>query len=281
MTLPRERVEYSAIVDRPKMTLPNGARVAVWTVVNLEAWEISRLMARQVLPAPGGNSMLPDVPNWTWHEYGMRVGFWRLHTFYKRLGIRPTASVNARVCLDYPRVTRACKESNWEFMAHGFEQRPVHSESDQAEMIRQALSTIEQCTGKRPIGWLGPGLTQTYDTPDYLAAAGVKYIADWVYDEEPTHINTRSGPLITLPFTVECNDLPLIVVQHHEAAYWRQKCVDTFDRLYKEGKDRPKFMCIVVHPFYYRSARSNELSRRDLRTHRKVPRGIFIRRASN
>jgi peptidoglycan/xylan/chitin deacetylase (PgdA/CDA1 family) len=249
MTLPRERVPYSAIVDRPKLKLPNGARVAVWTIVNVEVWDIARPMPRQVLAPPTGITQLPDVPNWSWHEYGMRVGFWRFHALFERLGIRPTLAINARVCLDYPRVAQACKDAGWEFMGHSFEQGPIHSEKDQPGMIEKTLSTIQKFTGKRPLGWLGPGLTETYDTPDYLTAAGVKYIGDWVYDEEPTEISTRNGPLVTLPYSLECNDIPVMVVQHHEAAYWTQKCLDTFERLYQEGGDRAKIMAIAIHPY--------------------------------
>lgn len=249
MTLPRERVPYSAIVDRPKLKFPNGARVVVWTIVNVEVWDIARPMPRQVLAPPTGITQLPDVPNWSWHEYGMRVGFWRFHALFERLGIRPTLAINARVCLDYPRVAQACKDAGWEFMGHSFEQGPIHSEKDQPGMIEKTLSTIQKFTGKRPVGWLGPGLTETYDTPDYLAAAGVKYIGDWVYDEEPTEISTRNGPLVTLPYSLECNDIPVMVVQHHEAAYWTQKCLDTFERLYQEGADRAKIMAIAIHPY--------------------------------
>jgi allantoinase len=249
MTLPRERTPYSAIVDRPKLSLPNGARIVVWTIVNVEVWDISRPMARQVLAPPTGITQLPDVPNWTWHEYGMRVGFWRFHALYQKLGIRPTLAINARVCLDYPRVAQASKDAGWEFMGHSFEQGPIHNEKDQPGMIEKTLSTIEKFAGKRPVGWLGPGLTETYDTPEYLAAAGVKYIGDWVYDDEPTEISTKNGPLITLPYSMECNDIPVMAVQHHEAAYWTQKCTDTFERLYQEGADRAKIMAIAIHPY--------------------------------
>jgi allantoinase len=247
--LPRERSPYSAIVDRPVMKLPGDARIIVWTIVNLEVWDIAKPMARQVIPAPTGAVLLPDVPNWSWHEYGMRVGFWRFHALYERLGIRPTLAINARVCVDYPRVAQACLDSGWEFMGHSYEQGPIHKEEDQPAMIRRTLDTIEKFTGKRAVGWLGPGLTQTYDTPENLAAAGIKYIGDWVYDEEPTEISTANGPLVTLPYSVECNDIPMMIVQHHEASYWTQKCTDTFDRLYQEGLDRPRIMAIAIHPY--------------------------------
>src|SRR5215831_488804 len=246
---PRERAKYSAIVDRPPMQLPEGNRMVVWNIINVEVWDISRAMARQVLPAPTGQAVLPDVPNWTWHEYGMRVGFWRFHELYERLWIKPTLSINARVCHDYPRVAQAARDSGWEFMAHSFEQQPIQHEKDQPAVIRQTLQTIEDFTGKRPVGWLAPGLTETLDTPDHLAAAGIRYIGDWVYDDEPTQIATKHGPLVTVPYSIECNDITVMAVQHHEAGYWTKKCVDTFDQLYRESATRPKFMAIAIHPY--------------------------------
>lgn len=247
--IPRERVPYSAIVDRPKLRLPGDGRIIVWTIVNLEVWDIGKPMARQVVPAPTGQVLLPDVPNWSWHEFGMRVGFWRFHALYERLGLRPTLSINARVTLDYPRVAQAAKDAGWEFMGHGWEQGPIHKEENQRGMILRAMDQLEKFTGRRPVGWLGPGLTQTFDTPEYLVEAGVKYIGDWVYDEEPTEIRTERGPLITLPYSVECNDIPMMIVQHHEAQYWTQKCIDAFDRLYLEGAERPRVMAIAIHPY--------------------------------
>ncbi|MSQ55376.1 MAG: polysaccharide deacetylase [Betaproteobacteria bacterium] len=248
-TIPRERTPFSAIVDRPPLHLPGNARVAVWTIVNLEVWDIGKPMARQVLPAPTGVALQPDVPNWSWHEYGMRVGVWRFMDLFQRLRIQPTLSLNARVCEDYPRVAQACHDAGWEFMGHSWEQGPIHKEADQPAMIARSLDALEKFTGKRPVGWLGPGLTQTYDTPEHLAKAGIQYIGDWVYDDEPTEIQTAHGPLVTLPYTVECNDIPVMIVQHHEGAYWRQKCIDAFDRYYQEGAQRAKIMAIAIHPY--------------------------------
>jgi peptidoglycan/xylan/chitin deacetylase (PgdA/CDA1 family) len=246
---PRERAQYSAIVDRPQIQLPGDNRLVVWNIINVEVWDISRPMARQALPAPTGQAVLPDVPNWTWHEYGMRVGFWRFHELYQRLNIKPTLSINARVCRDYPRVAQASLDAGWEFMAHSFEQQPIQQEKDQPAVIQQTLGTLEEFTGKRPVGWLAPGLTETLDTPDHLAAAGIQYIGDWVYDDEPTEIETRHGKLVTVPYTIECNDITVMAVQHHVAAYWTQKCIDTFDQLYTESAKRPKFMAIAIHPY--------------------------------
>jgi peptidoglycan/xylan/chitin deacetylase (PgdA/CDA1 family) len=247
--IPRERCDYSAIVDRAPLKLPGNARLIFWTIVNLEVWDIGGPMARQVLGPPTGQSFLPDVPNWSWHEYGMRVGVWRFFDLFKRLNIQPTLSINARVCEDYTRVADEAKREGWEFMGHSYQQGPIHKEPDQPGMIKRSLDILEHFTGQRPIGWLGPGLTQTYETPDLLAAAGIKYIGDWVYDDEPSTIRTTSGPLVTLPYTMELNDITMMAVQHHESDYLLKRAIDQFDRLYAEGGTRAKVMSLAIHPY--------------------------------
>ena len=247
--IPRERCDYSAIVDREPLRLPGGARVIFWTIVNYEVWDIARAMARQVLPAPTGVPLLPDVVHWAWHEYGMRVGCWRFFELFARLGLRPTLAANARICEDYPRVAEEARNNGWEFMGHAYDQIPIHKVEDQAAMINRSMDVIERFTGKRPVGWLGPGLTQTLETPELLVGAGVKYIGDWVYDDEPTFIRTANGPLVTLPYTIELNDIPMMIVQHHESDYLTRRAIDQFDRLYAEGKDRAKIVSLAIHPY--------------------------------
>ncbi|HSE01480.1 MAG TPA: polysaccharide deacetylase family protein [Burkholderiales bacterium] len=247
--IPAKRLRYSAIVDRPPLTLPDNARVVVWPVVNVEVWDIGRPMPRQVLPPPTGATLLPDIPHWGWHEYGMRVGFWRLKAVLDELKIVPSLSVNARVCLDYPRVAKAARDSGWEFMGHSYDQRPTHSEPDPVGMIRQSIKVIREFTGKRPVGWMGPGLTETLDSPDQLAAAGIKYVADWVIDDEPCTIRTRGGELVTLPYSLELNDIAMMVVQHHAAEEFATRTMDYFERVYQEGRERAKIMAIAVHPY--------------------------------
>jgi allantoinase len=246
---PRDRAPFSAIVDRPPLTLPDGLRLIVWPIVNLEEWEIDRAMARQVLPAPTGVPLIPDVPNWSWHEYGMRVGVWRFFAALDRFNIKATLSINAKVVESYPRVAAAAWERQWEFMGHSYVQGPIHKLEDQRATIRQSLDLLQKFTGKRPVGWLGPGLTQTYETPELLAEAGVQYIGDWVHDDEPTEIRTAHGPLVTLPYTVELNDIPMMIVQHHSADELLRRSVDQFDRLYTEGATRAKFLSIAIHPY--------------------------------
>jgi peptidoglycan/xylan/chitin deacetylase (PgdA/CDA1 family) len=246
---PVERSAYSAIVDRPPLRLPAGTRLVVWPILNVEVWEIERPMPRQALTPPTGVSLLPDVPNWSWHEYGMRVGFWRLHAALERFHIRPTLSINAKVCESYPRIAAAARDAGWELMGHSYVQMPMHKLENERDAIQKTLEVLEKCTGKRPVGWLGPGLTETYQTPDLLAEAGVKYIGDWVYDDEPTEIATRHGPLVTLPYPVELNDIPILSLQHQPSEVFLQRGRDAFDRLYAESADRAKFLSVAFHPY--------------------------------
>ena len=248
-TIPSQRTDYSAIVDRAPLKLPGRARLVLWPIVNLEVWDIGRPMPRQVLPAPTGVPLLPDVPHWSWHEYGMRVGVWRFFDLFRQRGIRPTLAINARVCEDYVRVAEEARREGWEFMGHGYDQVPIHKHENQKEMINRSMDILERFTGERPVGWLGPGLTQTYETPELLAEAGVKYIGDWVYDDEPDIIRTAKGPLVTLPYTVELNDIAMMIVQHHESDYLLRRSIDAFDRLYAEGEHRAKIMAVAIHPY--------------------------------
>ena len=247
--IPKERSDYSAIVDRPPLKLPGRARIVFWTIVNYEVWDIGKPMARQLLPAPTGVTLLPDVVHWAFHEYGMRVGCWRFHELFKKLKIKPTLAANARICEDYRRVAEEAKRDGWEFMGHAYDQMPIHKHDNQSEMINCSMDILERFTGKRPVGWLGPGLTQTLETPEYLAAAGVKYIGDWVYDDEPTTIRTARGPLVTLPYTIELNDIPMMLIQHHESDYLLRRTIDQFDRLYAESAKRAKIVALAIHPY--------------------------------
>ena len=249
MTLPRDRAPFSAIVDRPPLKLPNKARVVLWTIVNLEVWDISRPMARQIIPAPTGQVLLPDVPNWSWHEYGMRVGFWRMKKMLERVGATPTITLNGRVCESYPQVVQACVDAGWELNAHGYEQVPMHKVEDQRAVINKSIETIERFWGRRPRGWFGPGLTQTFDTLDYLSEAGIEYIGDWVLDDEPVTLKTKHKPVVALPYNFEIHDIVLFTSQYHPSAVFYERAMDQFDCLYEEAAERPKIMAIACHPY--------------------------------
>ena len=247
--IPRERVKFSAIVDRPKLVLPDGGRMVLWPVIALEDWDIGRAMARTVLPPPQHQPMIPDVPNWSWHEYGMRVGFWRLEKLFKGLGISPTVTLNAKSVLNYPRVAQACLDNGWEFNAHAFEQVPMHKLDDERASIFETLEIIEKFCGKRPRGWFGPGLTETYDTLDYLAEAGIEYIGDWVFDDQPQSLSTEHGPIVALPYNFEIHDIAMMMIQHHGSSEFQRRALDYFECIYEESAETTRIMALAVHPY--------------------------------
>jgi len=249
MTFPKDRVPYSAIIDRPPLALPGGARMVIWTIVNVEEWDIERPMPRSVLSPPMGQPLMPDLPNWAWHEYGMRVGFWRLLDCLKRFDIPVTLAINGSVCATYPRVASAALEAGWEFMGHGFNQRPMHQIEDELEVINQTIEAIHSFTGRVPRGWESPGLTETFDTIDHLAAAGIEYVADWVLDDQPVDIATKDGSVLSIPYTVETNDITMIALQQHESREIFERTKAQFDQLYQESAEITRIMAISLHPY--------------------------------
>ena len=246
---PRDRLAYSPIENRPPLAFPKGVRLVVWPVLALEEWDMARPMARMVISPPQGQPMQPDHPNWSWHEYGMRVGFWRLRKMMLKLGISPTVTLNARVCETYPEVAQACVDSGWELNAHGYDQVPMHKLDDQRASIVKSIDMIEKFCGKRPRGWFGPGLTQTFDTLDYLSEAGIEYIGDWVLDDEPVTLKTTHKPVVALPYNFEIHDIVMMALQHHPSEVWHTRALDHFKTLYAESAERPKIMAIACHPY--------------------------------
>jgi allantoinase len=247
--LPSRRVAYSAIVDRPRLKVPDGGRMLVWVIVNVEHWSMARAMPRTILSPPMGQPLQPDLPNWAWHEYGMRVGFWRLHDALRNLGIVPTLAINGVVCESYPRVAKAALDSGWEFMGHGYVQGPMHALENQREAIAQTVNAIKKFTGQAPRGWESPGLTETSQTIDHLAEAGIEYVADWVFDDQPVWIPAKPRSVLSVPYSVEINDIPMMLLQSHSAAEFYERGVAQIDRLWTESETIPRVMAISVHPY--------------------------------
>jgi hypothetical protein len=191
--LPTERLDYSAIPERRPLMLPGGARLAVWVIVNVEEWDPKETMPRTVLTPPAGGAPMPDIPNWAWHEYGNRVGFWRMLEVFDDCHIPAVLAINGSAIHRYGAIVKAARERQWEFIGHGFSQKNMQKVADERDDIRKTSAAIREATGRNPRGWLGPGLTETWETPDLLAEAGYDYVCDWVLDDEPTLLKTRQA----------------------------------------------------------------------------------------
>lgn len=271
--LPTERISYSAITDSPRLTLPGGARMAVWIIVNIEEWNPRETMPRTVLTPPAGGAPMPDIPNWAWHEYGNRVGFWRLLEVFDDNNIPAALAINGSAIQSYEPISRAAADRNWEFIGHGYSQKNMQKVENEAEDIAKTTDAILAYTGKRPRGWLGPGLTETWNTPDLLVENGYDYVCDWVLDDQPVVLKTRTKPIVNIPYTQECNDVAMMLIQHHKAGEYADRAIDQFEQIYHDARDSARVMALVIHPYimgaphrarYFRKAVEHIRAREDV-----------------
>lgn len=227
---------YMAIVDRPKLSWPKDARVAVWVVPNIEHFHLEI------------GAGAPDIRNHARRDYGNRVGVWRVMETLSKYGVRGTVALNGEVVRNYPRIIEECAKLNWELMGHGMTNSIILSGMEKAAedaCIRETRAAIESC-GHKMRGWLGPGLTETWNTLDLLKQNGVEYVADWCNDDLPYRMNNG---LYSIPYTLEINDMPLFNNPSISILDYERRVRDSFDTLYEEAGTNGRAMCIALHPF--------------------------------
>jgi peptidoglycan/xylan/chitin deacetylase (PgdA/CDA1 family) len=179
----------------------------------------------------------------------MRVGFWRFVEALGSRNLKATFALNGSVCEVYPEACEAARDAGWDFMGHGFVQKPMHKLEDQRAAIADTIAAIKKFTSKPPRGWESPGLTETDETLDFLAEAGIEYVADWVLDEQPVTLKTSHGNIVSVPYTVEINDVVISAVQQQPSDEIFRRGRDHFDRLYIDGAKAPRVMAISIHPY--------------------------------
>jgi allantoinase len=233
---PASLFPYLPIVERQAPVWPGGARIAVWVVPNIEHFHLEL------------GPKTPDVRNYSRRDYGNRVGIWRMMECLEKAGIRGTVALNGEVAEHYPQIMEACTKLRWEFMGHGLTNSTVLAGMDRATETKTIARTREviEAHGQKMRGWLGPGLTETWNTLDLLAAAGVEYVADWVNDDLPYRMNNG---LYSIPYSLELNDMPHFNMPSISMDDFERRIRDTFDVLYAEGEKLPRVMCIALHPF--------------------------------
>ena len=204
------RVDYSPIIERPAIKWPGGARVALWIAPNIEHYEY--LPDFDGVRAPWPRVPIPDVQQYSYRDYGNRVGFWRMTEVLDKHNIRCCVSLNLAVLEHYPEIAEAMIERNYDFMSHGiYNTRYLHTltEEEEREFYQDNIETLSRHTGKPLKGMLGPAISGTDRTPDLMAEAGLIYHTDWVHDDQPVPIRVKSGKLVSVPYSVELNDVPV------------------------------------------------------------------------
>jgi allantoinase len=244
-----DRFDFSPIVDRPPIRWPNGARVALWVIPNIEHFMFDR-PSTSITPLTAG--FVPDVLNYSWRDFGVRVGIWRMMDVMQRYGVRGTVALNADVCDNYPRIIEAGQKLGWEWMGHGKNNSMLmanRAEDEERQMIREIHTQITKATGQKPRGWLGPALTESHNTLDLLAEVGFDYVGDWVNDEQPYPMRVKSGQMTSIPYSIEINDIPAFLDGKQSPASFGQMIKDQFDVLYEDSAESGRVMSICLHPF--------------------------------
>jgi peptidoglycan/xylan/chitin deacetylase (PgdA/CDA1 family) len=241
--------DYSPIVERPGLELPDGKRLAVWIGLNIEHYVYGQ---PALSLAQFTAQLVPDPLNYGWRDYGPRVGVWRLMEILDRHGFRASAIVNAEVFEHYPQIIAAAREREWALVGHGANNSRWHvgmERDEERRFLEEIVHAFESATGRRPRGWLGPALTSTEHTIELLAELGFDYTLDWANDDQPYLMRTSSGRLASVPYSSEVNDIPAFVLHHHSGEQFAQSVVDQFDVLYEEGASSLRVMGIGLHPF--------------------------------
>jgi allantoinase len=246
MAKTHDRYPYSPITARAPYDWPGGKRLAVYIGLNLEWFSFGEGLGAEL--APGGPH--PDVLNYSWRDYGNRVGVFRLAELFAQLNLPVTLLVNAEMYWHAPQAVAAVRDA--EIVGHGrsnSERQGELSETEERKLIDETTAAIERYSGQRPRGWLGPWISQSHATPDLLHEAGYTYLLDWCHDDQPVWMKTRSGRILSVPYPQELNDIPQIVARKREGDEFARMITDAFDVMHTESRTRPLVMGIALHPY--------------------------------
>lgn len=250
--------QYWPYENRPKITWPNGAKVAFWVAPNIEFYELNPPgnPSRQPWPQPN-----PAIPGYGIRDWGNRVGHKRQMDLLEKYGIRGSVSLSVALCDHHPEIIDMCKERDWEFFSHGiYNTRYTYNmtEDQERDMIRDSMESIYKHTGQKCGGYLAPALSHSEHTLDLFAEVGTElfgddagfYTCDLFHDDQPTPIDVRSGKrFISMPYSLEMNDTIVYAVNKVVPRHYATMLKRHFDRLYAEGAESGTVMCIPTHNY--------------------------------
>ncbi|MDA2810258.1 polysaccharide deacetylase family protein [Nocardiopsis sp. RSe5-2] len=239
--------DYSPITEREPLQWPGGARVAFYVGLNIEHYPVD---APSTSTFPGTAHLVPDPLNYGWRDYGPRVGFWRLLGALDRHGIRASALLNSEAAVHYPQIIEAGRERDWAWLAHGRNNAVFQQDVDPGEeraYLAEVVGTIERATGRRPRGWMGPALTESFRTPGLLAELGLDYVLDWTNDDRPYRLKVPG--MLSVPYSVELNDIGLFLGKSLSGPDFVRIVEDQVDQLYEDAADGGRVMALALHPF--------------------------------
>lgn len=242
------RYDYVPLPERPDFSWPGGKRLAVCLCNNIEVFSYREGLGSDsaVVGAP------PTSRNYAWKDYGNRVGQWYLFDLLDELGLPASHNFNTLLFETCPQIAARIKARGDEFIGHGrtnAERQDVLNEAEERALIAEAHAAITAFNGTPPTGWLGPWLAQTDVTLDLLREEGFTYQLDWPADDQPFWMRTRTGPILSVPYSIELNDSPSMVFRHESAADFERMMIDQFDEMLLQSAKWPLCYTVVLHSF--------------------------------
>jgi allantoinase len=243
------RFDYSPITQRADYAWPHRARLAVYIGFNLEHFAFGEGLGACI----GPSSPQPDVLNYSWREYGNRVGAWRCLELFDQLALPTGALINTALYDHCPDLVAAFAQRGDELIGHGYSNAARQSELDEAAeraLLLACRDRMQQHNGIPPTGWLSPWISESHVTPDLLAETGYTYTLNWCYDDQPIAMRTRSGHrLWSIPYPQELNDIPMVIGRHMDGKDFAQMIVDNVDEMLQQARQQPLVMGIALHPY--------------------------------
>lgn len=249
MKLPTHgRYDYVPITKRPVYDWPEGKRLAVYFCNNIEHFGFGRGLGTDST----GPSFEQNQRNYAWRDYGNRVGLWYYLDLLDEFGLPGAHNVNSAALEYCPEIVERLNGRDDEYIGHGrsnAERQDVLWEEDEARLIAEATEIVTRLTGRKPEGWLGPYLAQGGITLDLLKEAGYRYAMDWPLDDQPIWMRTRSGPILSVPYPLEINDLPSMIYRHDSGRQFAEMVIDQFDEMLEQSLKYPLVFGVALHPF--------------------------------
>jgi peptidoglycan/xylan/chitin deacetylase (PgdA/CDA1 family) len=243
------RYRYSSIEKRPVYDWPNGKRLAFYIGLNVEHFAFMAGIGNDPFTRTSG----PQTQrNYAWRDYGLRVGIWRVFDMFDELRLPSTILLNSLVCEHYPEVVERIRSRGDTICAHGRTNSELGNamwEHDEARLIAETTEMIERHFGNRPTGWMGPAAAESRVTSDLLVEAGYTHTLGWPVDDQPIWMSTRAGPILSVPYPMELNDMGTNVLRDHTGEEFERMIIDQFDEMLEQSAEQPLVMCVALHPF--------------------------------
>ena len=241
---------------RPALRWPEGTRVALCVIVNLEHMEWQPQEGswwRREMSGGFGNRPFPDYTRKTHREYGHRVGIFRVLDALESVGIRPTIAMDLMTAENYPFLVEHCLGLRAEIIAHGVSVTQMITsemgEAEEREYIARCLEGMREATGTTPKGWLGPEFGESDRTQRLLAEAGVEYVCDWTNDEQPYAMTTPSGSLVSLPICLDLDDVNALWERRMDVERYAKLVKESLDRLLEDGERSGRLLVLNLRPW--------------------------------